>query len=100
MKLITSVALALFLLPCVASPAAASQKQSASADRLGLTCAQIRQMTSAKWVKKFTAARDTTEPSTIQAISICGKCLDSRTNHLAASVGKSGTGPLMGARGY
>ena len=51
------------------------------------------------WIKKFTAAKDPTEPSTIQAISTYGKCYDARTTRLAASLGKSGKGPLMGARG-
>jgi hypothetical protein len=99
MKTICSVALTLILLPCVASSAGAAQKQSASGDRLGLTCTQILQMTSDGWVKKFTAAKDATAPSTIQAISTYGKCYDARTNRLAASLGKSGKGPLMGARG-
>ena len=56
-------------------------------------------MTSDGWVKKFTSAKDATAPSTIQAISAYGKCYDARTNRLAASLGKSGKGPLMGARG-
>jgi len=99
MKPICSVALTLILLPCVPSSAGAAQKQSASADRLGLTCAQILQMTSDGWVKKFTSAKDASAPSTIQAISAYGKCYDARTNRLAASLGKSGKGPLRGARG-
>jgi hypothetical protein len=56
-------------------------------------------MSSTDWVKKFTAAKDSTEPTTSQAISAYGKCYDARTNRLAASLGKSGKGPLMGARG-
>ena len=56
-------------------------------------------MSSTDWIKKFTAAKDATEPSTIQAISTYGKCYDARTTRLAASLGKSGKGPLMGARG-
>jgi hypothetical protein len=99
MKTICSVALTLILLPCVPSCAGAAQKQSASDDRLGLTCAQILQMTSDGWVKKFTGANGATAPSTIQAISVYGKCYDARTNRLAASLRKSGKGPLMGARG-
>jgi hypothetical protein len=99
MKPICSVALTLISLSCLASPAGAAQTKSTSADRLGLTCAQILQMTSEGWVKKFTAAKDATAPSTIQAISAYGKCYDARTNRLAASLGKSGKGPLVGARG-
>jgi hypothetical protein len=92
-------ALALALLSCAAPSAQPAQKQSPSADHLNLTCAQILQMSSTDWIKKFTAAKDATEPSTIQAISAYGKCYDARTTRLAASLGKSGKGPLMGARG-
>src|ERR1700751_3733472 len=99
MKPICSVALTLISLSCLGSPAGATQTKPASGDRLGLTCAQILQMTSDGWVKKFTSAKDATAPSTIQAISAYGKCYDARTNRLATALGKSGKGPLMGARG-
>jgi hypothetical protein len=82
-----------------ALPVADIVQRQAFGDRLGLTCTQILQMTSDGWVKKFTAAKDATAPSTIQAISVYGKCYDTRTNRLAAALGKSGKGPLMGARG-
>ena len=74
-------------------------KKKAPSSYLGLTCAQILQISSTDWIKKFTAAKDATEPSTSQAISTYGKCYDARTNRLAATLGKSGKGPLMGARG-
>jgi len=100
MKSIYSFSFALVLLSCAAPSAEPAQKQSAPAsDHLGLTCTQILQMSSTDWIKKFTAARDATEPSTIQAISAYGKCYDARTTRLAAALGKSGKGPLMGARG-
>ena len=99
MKSIYSFSLALVLLSCVASSARPIPKQTAPADRLGLTCTQILQISSTDWIKKFTAAKDPTEPTTIQAISIYGKCYGARTTRLAASLGKSGKGPLMGARG-
>ena len=35
----------------------------------------------------------------LRAIAAYGKCYDARTNHLAAVLGRSGKGPLMGARG-
>jgi hypothetical protein len=98
MKSIYSFALALVLLSCIAS-AGQTQKQSPSADHIGLTCTQILQISSTDWIKKFTAAKDATEPSTIQAISAYGKCYEARTTRLATSLGKSGKGPLMGARG-
>ncbi|MFY9731897.1 MAG: hypothetical protein WBQ04_01620 [Candidatus Acidiferrales bacterium] len=97
MKSIYSLALALGLLSCAASSAA--QKQFVPADHLGLTCTQILQMSSTDWVKKFIAAKGAAQPSTIQAITSYGKCYDARTTRLAASLGKSGKGPLMGARG-
>jgi hypothetical protein len=99
MKSIYSFSLALALLSCAASSPAPAQKTSPSADRLGLTCSQILQMTSTDWIKKFSSANGAAPESTIQAISAYGKCYDARTNRLAASLGKSGKGPLMGARG-
>ena len=95
--------IACWLLACGSPPALFAQKQSsknepASPDRLGLTCTQILQMPSADWIKKFTAARDATPPTTIQAITAYGKCYDARTARLAAALAKSGKGPLMGAR--
>jgi hypothetical protein len=99
MKLIRSIALTLISLSCLASPARTAQTKSASDDRLGLTCAQILQLTSDGWVKKFTSAKDATAPSTIQAISVYGKCYDTRTNRLGTALGKSGKGPLRGACG-
>lgn len=91
--------ISILVLLCSAAPAQHSQNQSFSADRLGLTCAQILQMTSEEWVKKFNSTKDATAPTTIQAISAYGKCYDARTNRLATALGKSGKGPLMGARG-
>src|ERR1700690_3873823 len=96
----SSIALFFSLALCLCSPALAGpQKKSASVDRLGLTCTQILQMPSADWVKKFTAAKAATLPSTLQAITAYGKCYDARTTRLAAALAKSGKGPLMGARG-
>jgi hypothetical protein len=87
MKPIYSLTRTLVLLSCIAS-AGQAQKQSPFADHIGLTCTQILQISSTDWIKKFTAAKDATEPSTIQAISSYGKCYDARTNRLAASLGK------------
>ncbi len=76
-----------------------TQTKSIPGDRLGLTCTQILEMPSNDWVKKFNSAKDASAPSTIQAIAVYGKCYDARTTRLAAALGKSGKGPLMGARG-
>ena len=56
----------------------------------------------ADWVAQFNEkAKDAApEPQkTLRAIAVYGKCYDARTDHLAASLAKSGAGPLMGARG-
>jgi hypothetical protein len=60
-------------------------------DRLGMTCAQILQMTSPDWVAKFTEKNG---PDTVgRAITAYGKCYDARTDGLAATLAKKGAGP-------
>lgn len=56
-------------------------------------------MNSSDWVAKYIAAKDATPENTVLAIEAYGKCYDARTSSLAASLGKQGKGPLMGARG-
>ncbi len=71
-------------------------------DQLGMTCAQILAITSADWVAQFNAKAKDAAPAqqrTLRAIAVYGKCYDARTDRLAASLAKSGAGPLMGARG-
>ena len=87
------------------APAASAQQkkpapkaQAAESDRLGMTCAQILQMSSTEWVAKFQQTNAGPE-GTLRAISSYGKCYDARTDRLAAGLGRSGKGPLMGARG-
>jgi len=100
----------------------AAQKQANAADQLGMTCAQTLQMSSTDWVTQFNgkvnrtknanpgatdsadgASKSSTETSdvetTLHAIAAYGKCYDARTDRLAASLGKTGKGPLMGVRG-
>jgi hypothetical protein len=114
--------LALLLMHGSLLPQRAAQKQTAVADQLGLTCAQILQMTSTEWIAHFNTAANqaknaspgasdsassTDKPSaetqdaqlTLRAITAYGKCYDARTARLAASLAKTGKGPLMGARG-
>jgi hypothetical protein len=80
-----------------------AQTKAADADRLGLTCAQVLQMTSIAWVAHFVEKTGTpnneTARATVRAITAYGKCYEGRTNQVAASLGKSGRGPLMGALG-
>ncbi|MGA2844642.1 MAG: hypothetical protein ABSF68_04380 [Candidatus Acidiferrales bacterium] len=111
----------LLLLTAIASGFGAqqpSQKQAAASDQLGMTCAQILQMSSTDWISHFNGkvnsasdaspggAASANKPSgetpeaqaTLRAIAVYGKCYGARTDRLAASLGKSGKGPLMGVR--
>ncbi len=102
----------------------AAQKQPNAAEQLGMTCAQILQMSSTDWVTRFNgkvkvnrtknansgatgsagaASKPSTETpdveTTLRGIAAYGKCYDARTDQLAASLRKTGKGPLMGVRG-
>lgn len=90
-------------------PAAFAQTKSATRhaaaatdpDQLGLTCAQILAMSSADWIARFgekTSDAGPEQGKTLRAIAMYGKCYDSRTDRLAATEGKKGIAPLMGAR--
>jgi hypothetical protein len=81
---------------------AAAQKPSPAAlnaDRLGLTCREVLQMTSADWVTKFAKEKGATPEATVRGLAVYGECYDARTNRLAGSLEKSGKGPGMGALG-
>lgn len=103
MKLFSALLIALVLAPVGLSQAKPAAPKGADSDRLGLTCAQILQMTSTVWVAQFAektgAANNAAAPVAIRAITSYGKCYEARTNQVAASLGKSGRGPLMGALG-
>jgi hypothetical protein len=100
----------------------AAQKQTGAADQLGMSCAQILQMSSTDWIAHFhekasqttdanpgaqnhgseagKSNAETSDPqATLRAIGAYGKCYDARTDRVAASLGQSGKGPLMGVRG-
>jgi hypothetical protein len=99
-----------------------AQKLANAADQPGMTCTRTLQMSSADWVTQFNgkvnrtknanpgatdsadgASKPSTETldveTTLHAIAAYGKCYDARTDRLAASLGKTGKGPLMGVRG-
>ena len=101
--LFTVILSAIFLSCCFAQTKAAYPANIPDPDRLGETCAQILKMSSTAWVAHFVdqaAAAATEKPTiTLRAIASYGKCYDVRTNRLAATLGKSGKGPLMGANG-
>jgi hypothetical protein len=103
MKLFSALTLSLILGCGDWAGARPAQTRAADADRLGLSCPQILQMSSATWVAHFAEKAGTpghaAAPATVRAITAYGKCYDARTNQLAASLGKGGRAPLMGALG-
>jgi hypothetical protein len=101
--MIASGLIAAGLAPACFAQAKPAQTKGADADRLGLSCAQVLQMTSTAWVAHFTEKSATPSNAAAQpavrAITAYGKCYEARTNQVAASLGRSGRGPLMGATG-
>jgi hypothetical protein len=101
MRAIAALALCVLLAPASHSQAKPAAKPSAAptaADRLGKTCAQILRMTSTEWVAQYKEKVASPEV-VVRALGVYGQCYDARTNRLAASLAKTGKGPLMGARG-
>jgi hypothetical protein len=101
MKIFVSLIIAAGLAPGCFSQAKPAQTKAPDPDRLGLGCAQILQVTSTAWVAQFAEKTSTGNKAaaTVRAITSYGKCYEARTNQVAASLGKSGRGPLMGALG-
>jgi len=104
MKQLLLAAVALCISPGLAAqaPAPKARAASPSRDQLGMTCAQILELSSTDWVSQFNEKAKDAAPAqqkTLRAIAVYGKCYDARTDRLAASLAKSTAGPLMGARG-
>jgi len=103
MKLSCALLISLVLASVSFAQAKPAQTKAPDADRLGLSCAQILQMTSTAWVAQFAEKTGTPNNAAgvpaVRAITAYGKCYDARTSQVAASLGKSGRGPLMGALG-
>jgi len=103
MKTIFVVMFSVYLTHATTAQTKTTPANPGGADRLGLTCAQILQKSSQDWIAYFhdkkglTAVNEAT--SVLPPMASYGKCYDARTDHLAATLGKSGKGPLMGARG-
>ncbi|HKV49456.1 MAG TPA: hypothetical protein VJN69_15285 [Candidatus Acidoferrales bacterium] len=96
-----TVALLLFVASALTAQTHAAHRapvSHANADRLGLTCTQILQMSSAEWVAKFTVEKGSQPAETVRALDAYGKCYDARTDQIAARLKRTGKGPLMGAR--
>jgi len=71
---------------------------SATADRLGMTCAQILAMSSTDWIAKFTAQKGAGFENSQRAVSAYGKCYDAHTSSLAAALASKSSGPAKKAR--
>jgi hypothetical protein len=103
MRLFCALLIALVLTPFCLPQTKPVQTKASDADRLGLTCTQILQMSSTAWVAHFAEKTGTPNsaaaPVSVRAITAYGKCFDAHTNQMAASLGKSGRGPLMGTLG-
>jgi hypothetical protein len=97
MRLAIKIAILLLVFSRSALPQAQPQ-QKQDLDRLGMTCAQILQMSSSDWIAKVAGADNSTD-ARMRGIRVYGECYDARTDRLAASLAKTGKGPLMGARG-
>jgi hypothetical protein len=69
------------------------QNQIATADRLGMTCSQILAMNSADWIAKSVQAFVATNDGELRGIRAYGQCYDARTDQLAATLARKGTGP-------
>ena len=105
---ISAVAIAFAMLCTTANaqqtaPGAGNQQASAQGHKLhpadATFCAGVLQKSSSDWVAQYTAEHSTSPDDTVAAINTYAKCYDARTSRLAASLGKSGKGPLMGANG-
>jgi hypothetical protein len=103
MKLFCALLISLVLASVSFAQAKPAQTKVADADRLGLSCTQVLQMTSTAWVAHFAEKAGTSNnaasPVAVRAITGYEKCYDARTSQVAASLGKSGRSPLMGALG-
>ena len=103
MKLSCALLISLALAPAGVPQAKPATTKGADADRLGLTCAQILQKSSQDWIVYFDEKTGLTTSNSaigvLRPIAVYGKCYDARTSQVAASLSKSGRGPLMGATG-
>jgi hypothetical protein len=96
-----AIASAVLLLLNPAFSLAQSRSKSAhksEADHMGMTCAQILQMTSSEWIARVSNTADSLEDSQLRGIKSYGKCYDERTDRLAGLLARSRKGPSVRAR--
>lgn len=99
MRIVATLLIVSSVLAAQTRPTPRSTTSRANTDQLGLTCAQVLDMSSTDWVAKFASEKGSGANETIRAIGAYGKCYEARTGQLAARLGRAGKGPLMGARG-
>jgi hypothetical protein len=80
-------------------PKAASASSHGVATSAAPACAAVLQLSSSDYIAQYVAAHSSSQDDTLKAIDTYSKCYEARTNRLAASLNKSGKGPLMGANG-
>jgi hypothetical protein len=101
-RTISTIGLLLLALPVswaqTKSAHGVSAGASTSADRLGLTCAQILAMSSTDWAAKFNKEKSSSAEGTTRAAAVYGHCYDAHTDAVAASLAKKGAGPSKRAR--
>jgi hypothetical protein len=73
--------------------------QAAKADPESMTCPHILAISSSEYIARTTAIDDSYQDGQLRGLKRYGACYDARTDALAASLARSGKGPLMGARG-
>jgi hypothetical protein len=96
-----AIASAVFLLLSPTFSLAQSRPKSThktGGDRMGMTCAQILQMSSSEWIAKITGMDDSWEDGQLRGIKSYGECYDERTERLAAAVARSRKGPSAHVR--
>ncbi len=99
MRIVAASAVFLLLNPAFSlAQSRAESTHKTGGDRMGMTCAQILQMTSSEWIEKITSMDDSQEDGKLRGIKSYGKCYDERTDRLAASLKRLRKGPSVLAR--
>jgi hypothetical protein len=84
--------------PQASKPKTSAASPHASADPAS-NCAAVLQLSSTDWIAQYTKDHGSSQDDTLKAIDTYSKCYDAHVSRLAATLRKSGKGPLMGANG-